>query len=137
LAQADWRHSGASEIQLLGRDARSRGYHGFIRLESTSADIISVRLRGAPESEVEASGVELVSSEDFLPWQVRWEADALATEVQDGPLTLSDDLPFRAFELTINLPRNWTDELLREAVSSILRRFIIRHRAHQSYAQHL
>ena len=136
LVNASWAHSSAPEIDLLQKDARARGYHGFVRIETTTDDVISARLRGHAEGS-EAAGVELISSEDFDPLGVRWEADAANAEPADGPLTLLDDLPFRAFELTLRIPAAWSAYLHREAVSSILKRFILRYRGLQAYSQHL
>jgi len=136
LASANWANSSAPEINLLQKDARSRGYHGFVRvLTASGTDEISVSLRSQFPSAVQAPGVEFISSEDFDPLTVRWEsANAL---INDGPLTLNDDLPFSAFELTLRIPAAWSADLYREAVSSILRRFILRYRTLQAYGQHL
>jgi hypothetical protein len=138
LPDASWRGTRAPEIDLLEKDARVRGYHGYVRLETTSTDdVVSVRLRNEAGGSPAASGIELVSSLDFEPWPVRWEADPLERRVADGPLSVADDLPLRPFELTIRLPQAWSAELVREASNTILKRFIIRHRALQAYSQHL
>jgi len=136
LAQANWVHSSLPEIDLLQKDARARGYHGFVRvLTATGTDEISVSLRSQFPAAVQAPGVEFISSEDFEPLPVRWEsAGAL---INDGPLTLNDDLPFSAFELTLRVPASWSAGLYQEAVSSILRRFILRYRTLQAYGQYL
>jgi hypothetical protein len=136
LAQANWVHSSFPEIDLLQKDARARGYHGFVRvLTATGTDEISVSLRSQFPAAVQAPGVEFISSEDFEPLPVRWEsAGAL---INDGPLTLNDDLPFSAFELTLRVPAAWSAGLYQEAVSSILRRFILRYRTLQAYGQYL
>ena len=68
---------------------------------------------------------------------MRWEADSIETAPADGPLTLLDDLPFRAFELALRIPAAWSAYLHREAVSSILKRFILRYRSLQAHGQHL
>lgn len=138
LEGENWARPAAPEINVLEKDARVRGYHGFIRLETTSDDsAISVRLRNRSADAAIPSGIELVSSEDFEPYTVRWEADALDQDPTDGPLTVVDDLPLRPFELTIRLPREWSAELHQSAIASILRRLILRHRALQAYSQHL
>jgi len=138
LPLASWRDAGVPELNLLEKDARARGYHGYVRLETTGTEeVISVRLRNEVGGSPAASGIELVSSVDFEPWPVRWEADALNSRVSDGPLTVGDDLPLQPFELTLRLPQNWSAELIREATNTILKRFIIRHRALQAYSQHL
>jgi len=138
LHRENWSRPLAPEINVLEKDARVCGYHGFIRLETTSDDnAISVRLRNHPTDTAPASGIELVSSEDFEPYPVRWEADAAGETPSDGPLTAADDLPLRPFELTLGLPREWSVERHQTAIASILRRLILRHRALQSYSQHL
>lgn len=138
LAQENWSRSHAPEINVLEKDARLRGYHGFIRLDTTSDDgAISVRLRSAPEQIAAAPGIELVSSHDFEPWVVQWESGAPQDKPADGPLTVVDDLPIRPFELTIRLPKDWTAEVYQSAIKVILHRLILRQRALQSYSQHL
>jgi hypothetical protein len=138
LARANWQNSAEPEVDLLQKDARARGYHGFIRIESSaSTDEISVSLRGPAADAITAPGVELISSDDFEPLSVRWEAEAAGENASHGPLTLSDDLPFRAFELTLRIPATWSAALSREAVSSILRRFILRYRTLQAYSHYL
>lgn len=138
LEQASWRDSPAPELDLLQKDARVRGYHGFVRVETApGADVVTARLRGHTDSAVSVSGVELISSEDFEPLPVRWEADPAEGRVSDGPLTLVDDLPFRAFELILRIPAAWSADLYREAVASILKRFILRYRTLQAYGQNL
>jgi hypothetical protein len=68
---------------------------------------------------------------------VRWEADKVGSAPHTGPLTATDDLPLRPFELTIRLPKEWTVELHESAIAVILRRLILRHQAIQAYGQHL
>lgn len=132
LETENWSHSSLPEISLLGKDARTRGYHGYLRLETAGGiDDITVNLRGTTE----ASGVELISSEDFEPLPVRWEADALDHMPSDGPLSLVDDLPFPPFELTLRIPASWQGDLHRVSVSSILKRFVLRYRGLQAYSQ--
>jgi len=131
LGAEDWSRPKVPEIELLGKDARTRGYHGFVIIETVpGGDEITVSLRGTDE----AAGVELISSEDFDPLPVRWEADAFNTAPASGPLTLVDDLPFRPFELTLRVPAEWPTDLHRTVVSSVLKRFILRYRALQAYS---
>jgi hypothetical protein len=136
LAERSWTEPGVPEIDLLARDVRSRAYHGFIRIETTPGDddAVTVRLRG---QFAEGLGVELLDSADLAPWSVRWTADAFGTAPTDGPLALSDDLPYAPFELTLGLPAAWSAELHREAVTAILKKFIQRHLAYLAYGQHL
>ncbi|HSI09148.1 MAG: hypothetical protein ACAH89_05265 [Rariglobus sp.] len=136
LAAHSWIDSRVPELELLASDTRSRAYHGFVRIESTDAndDVITIRLRG---HSADALGLELLSSNDISPWDVRWESGPVDAAPADGPLSLSDDLPFRPFELTIGLPSAWSVELHREAVTTILKNFIQRYRGFHAYAQHL
>jgi hypothetical protein len=136
LASSSWVLPSVPEVALLAGDVRSRGYHGFVRIETTTADddVISVCLRGHT---AETLGVEFINSEDIAPWSVRWSADPVDAVPVDGPLSLSEDLPFQPFELTIGLPSTWSVELHREATTAILKKFILRHRGFHAFAQHL
>jgi hypothetical protein len=136
LADRSWQSPASPELKLLSLDARSRGYHGFIRIESadTTDDVITIRLRG---HSADALGLELLSSHDIAPWDVRWESDPIDTTPFDGPLSLSDDLPFQPFELALGIPSSWSVELHREVVTTILKNFIQRYRGFHAYAQHL
>ncbi|MBW8780546.1 MAG: hypothetical protein JF599_01475 [Verrucomicrobia bacterium] len=136
LASASWSYPTFPEIDLLAKDARGRGYHGFVRIETTADDddVVGIRLRGQA---AEAIGVELISSEDVVPWPVRWEAEPVSAVVTDGPLSLVDDLPLQPFELTLRVPVAWSHELHREAVTSILKGFILRYRGFHAYGQNL
>ncbi len=136
LSGASWNHPPAPELDLLSKDARGRGYYGFVRIEASNADddVVTIRLRGHA---LEVVGVEIISSEDVEPWEVRWVTEPAEAVVEDGPLSLADDLPFAPFELTLQLPSSWPAEMHREATSSILRRFILRYRGFHAYGQHL
>lgn len=136
LADASWSYPPAPEIDLLSKDARGRGYYGFVRVETadTDEDVVTIRLRGHA---LEAVGVEIISSEDVEPWAVRWVTEPADAIVGDGPLSLADDLPFEPFELALQLPSTWSAEMHREATASILKRFILRYRGFHAYGQHL
>ena len=136
LGSKSWIASGVPELDLLAADVRGRAYHGFVRVETTDADddVITIRLRG---HSADALGLELLSSHEISPWEVRWESGPVDATPADGPLSLSDDLPFQPFELTLGLPSSWSVELHREAVTTILKNFIIRYRGFHAYAQHL
>lgn len=136
LTGLSWQAPASAELKLLGLDARSRGYHGFVRLETSHADddVVTIRLRGHA---ADALGLELLNSDDTAPWQVRWESEPSAAAPADGPLSLSDDLPFHPFELTLAFPASWSVELHREASAAILKNFIQRYRGFHAYAQHL
>ncbi len=136
LASGHWAHSREPELNLLEQDARLTGYHGFVRLETAPGqDVATVRLRFATNDNP-TPDVELISSEDFEPFPVRWEVGSTGLP-GDGPLSVADDLPTRPFELTLRLPAAWPTELYREAAASILKRFIIRYRGFIAYGQHL
>jgi hypothetical protein len=136
LASANWAQTNEPEINLLEQDARLSGYHGFVRLETVrNQDVATVRLRFAP-NDYSTPDVELVSSDDFEPFGVRWESDAGHTP-KDGPLSIAGDLAVPPFELTLRLPAAWPVEQYREATASILKRFIIRYRGFLAYGQNL
>jgi hypothetical protein len=136
LTAAHWGRSDAPEIALLERDARAVGYHGYIRIETGSLcdDMIGLRMR-APDGLAASPDVELVSSDDFESYPVRFERGHSAAS--DGPLSIAADLPVQPFELTLRIPGAWSDVDYRRAVNFVLGRFILRYRAFQAYAQHL
>jgi len=138
LDAANWSLSSAPEINLLEKDARQRGYHGFIRVEATPPgdDVVSVRMR-EPAGLAPSPDVELISSEDTDPFPVRFERASAGGLISDGPLTMANDLSNQPFELTLRVPRAWPDEIHDRAVVDILMRFILRYRAFQAYGQHL
>ncbi|HSY54075.1 MAG TPA: hypothetical protein VK785_06485 [Opitutaceae bacterium] len=137
LARENWARTTAPELSLLEKDARLRGYHGFVRLETALGDdVVTVRLRTAAQVENPTPGVELITSEDITPFAVRWESTTVGAS-EDGPLASADDLPFQPFELTLRLPGAWAPELHREATASILKRFVLRYRGLIAYGQHL
>jgi hypothetical protein len=134
LAGEGWGASAAPEIDLLARDARLQNYHAFVRVETGPADdAVTLRLRASAAG---SPSVPLVSSADFEPFAVRWEIDTDATPAA-GPLSIGDDLAFRPLELTLRVPADWSPEFYREAVTTILKRFIIRYRGLLAYGQHL
>lgn len=136
LADQDWTHSREPEIDLLGKHARLTGYHGFVVIDTQGEtdDVIVATLRGAEGSTRRPTGVELVSSEDFAGWQVRFESFSGAATALGGPLSLVDDLPLSPYELRLTFPCHWSAERIQAATSEILTRFILRYRAHQAYA---
>ncbi len=137
LADEHWAHTPAPELNLLEKDARLRGYHGFVNVETAPGeDVVTVRLRGADEAYYVTPDLELFSSEDVDPFPVRWEAVPSTTPTA-GPLSVADDLPLRPFELTLRIPAAWSPELYREAMATILKRFVLRYRGFIAYGQHL
>ncbi|MFA5263137.1 MAG: hypothetical protein WC378_04880 [Opitutaceae bacterium] len=137
LVRQSWTQAVAPEIDLLEKDSRLRSYHGFVRVESAPGDdAITVRLRTPAHEEHPTPGVELIDSNDVAPFMVRWETASVDASA-DGPLTIADDQPFHPFELTLRIPAAWPAELYREAVASILKRFVLRYRGIVAYGQHL
>jgi hypothetical protein len=134
LRSAAWTYPAPPEINLLAQDAKHRAYHGFVRIETAPADeVITLRLRGP---HLNTDEIEFISSEETDPYSVRFESWP-DQAVLDGPLSLGDDLLFRPFEVTLRVPGNWPLENYSEAVSSILKRFIVRYRSFLAYGQHL
>ncbi|WP_043588890.1 hypothetical protein [Geminisphaera colitermitum] len=139
LATASWTLPAADheEIEHLALDVRGTHYHGFVRLETTHDDAITVTLR-VPDNDTAYTGVELLNSEDFGAWPVRWEGDASGhTAAITGPLSLAEDLPRQPFELTLAIPAGWTDAQHHEAVAHTLRNIILRQRAFEANAWHI
>lgn len=134
LAAENWASSQEPEIELLAREARLQSFHGFVRIETVAdVDEITVRLNGVGQT----AGVELVSSDDFEPLPVRWEGSALDETPSAGPLSLADDLPLSPFELSLQVPARWSDDLYRVDVSSFLKRFVVRYRELQAFSHNL
>jgi hypothetical protein len=135
LAAARWNPDGPPEIALLERDARQRGYHGFVRIETGGGDedLIVLQVRGA-HADARSPDLELITSEETRTFPVRFEAGPVP---DGGPLSLSDDLPFAPFELTLRIPASWSDEAYQHAAVTLLERFLRRYRAFQAYGQHL
>jgi len=136
LAKARWGPGAAAELRLLEKDARQRGYHGFVRIEtgSDAEDMIILRVRG-PLAEAQSPDFELVTSEETGTFPVRFEASA--GPHRDGPLSIADDLPVAPFELTLRIPGSWSDDAYQHAAVTLLERFLRRYRAFQAYGQHL
>jgi hypothetical protein len=137
LASAHWGSSAFPEIGLLEKDARQRGYHGFVRVETGGADedLITLRVRGQVANAL-SPDLELITSEETRSFPVRFEAAAAAAS-EDGPLSITDDLPGSPFELTLRIPSTWSEDAYRHAVVTLLERFLKRYRAFQAYGQHL
>jgi hypothetical protein len=134
LTAHGWASPSAPEIDLLAKDSRLLTYHAFIRIESAPADdVVTLRLRSTGGA---ASSVPMISSEDTDPFPVRWEIESGPSPAA-GPLSLADDLPFRPLDLTLRVPAVWSPEFYREAVASILKRFIVRYRSLLAYGQNL
>lgn len=136
LDSIHWMQTEEPELNLLEQDARLSGYHGFVRLETIRGqDVPVVQLRFA-QNDYPTPEVNLVSSDDFEPFGVRWETSP-ANSSSSGPLSISEDLPVPPFELVIGLPASWSAEFYREATASILKKFIVRYRGFLAYGQNL
>ncbi len=138
LAEAPWGHGSPPEIGLLERDARQRGYHGFVRVETgpPGEELIVLRVRGV-YSDAASPDLELITSEETRSFPVRFEARPGGAPARDGPLSLARDLPLAPFELTLRLPAAWSDDAYQHAAVTLLERFLQRYRAFQAYGQHL
>jgi len=137
LTTAHWRRSPSPEINLLEKDARGRGYHGFVRIESAaSADDLVIRVR-QPAIRALSPDLELITSEDAESFPVRFEFISARTPAIDGPLSVTDDLPVAPFELTLQVPAAWPEHDYQRSVVVLLKRFLRRYRAFQAYGQHL
>ncbi len=141
LGAESWLDPLSPEIALLARDARQRAYDVFVRIEAApsapgaAAAEVTVRVRGDISSDLGSLAGELLTSEEFAPFAVRFEAEALP--VADGPLALAEDFGRAPLELTLVLPSSWSPELYREAVAQISKRLLLRYRGHQSFGQHI
>jgi hypothetical protein len=137
LATAHWRRASSPEIGLLEKDARGRGYHGFVRIESAAAaDDLVVRVR-QPNVRPLSPDLELITSDDAESFPVRFEFIRAGVPATDGPLSVTDDLPVAPFELTLQVPASWPEHDYQRAVVVVLKRFLRRYRAFQAYGQHL
>lgn len=137
LGRANWSYPDHPEIDLLAKDARGRGYHGFIRLRTDSTvEDVTVSIGAGVDAVAFSSGVEFLTSEDFAPWPVRWEGSS-HERARFGPLSLVDDLPVSPFEITLRVPGEWNASLQRESVGRILRAIIVRLRGFDAHAWHI
>jgi hypothetical protein len=136
LAAGHWGRAHAPELELLEKDSRLQGYHGFIRIESAPAgeSVATLRMRGSAAEEL-SPDLELISTDETGPIPIRFEA--CPGPAESGPLSVADDLPFAPFELTLSLPSAWPDAIYQNAAGLLLQRFLWRYRAFQAYAQNL
>jgi hypothetical protein len=138
LSGAHWGREAPPEIALLERDARARGYHGFVRVETGHADdeLIRVGVRGSLSGAL-SPDLDLITSEETRSFPVRFESPVGAEAPADGPLSAADDFPVSPFELTLSIPGSWSDDSYLHAAVTLLERFLRRYRAFQAYGQHL
>ncbi|MBE2215146.1 MAG: hypothetical protein IAE82_14825 [Opitutaceae bacterium] len=136
LSRQHWNLSSEPEIELLAGDARTRGYHGFVRIEAAPIVQLAAVLRSGSRM---AQGTDLVlvpPAVDGEPFPTRWVVDANEA-VTNGPLTLADDLIHGPFELALLVPNVWSEEVFTEAVVQVLRRFLVHFRSSYAYGIHL
>jgi hypothetical protein len=138
LSTAHWGREAPPEIGLLEQDARARGYHGFVRVETGHAEdeLIGVSVRGS-FSGTASPDLELITSEETRSFPVRFESASRGGPTTDGPLSAADDYPVNPFELTLSIPGAWSDDAYQHAAVTLLERFLTRYRAFQAYGQHL
>lgn len=138
LEAVPWDRDEPVEIGLLGRDARQRGYHGFVRVETgePGEEMIVLQVRG-PFSQALSPDLELITSEETRSFPVRFESLAEAPGLPAGPLRLTQDLPQAPFELVLRIPGSWSAEAYQHAAVTLLERFLSRYRAFLAYGQHL
>ena len=138
LGAAHWGRTDSPEIRLLERDARGRGYHGFVRIETAAGtdDVVTVQVR-QPAARALSPDLDLITSDDAESFPVRFETVPSGVPAADGPLSVTDDLPVAPFELAIRVPKSWPDHDYQRAVVVLLKRFLRRYRAFQAYGQHL
>jgi hypothetical protein len=138
LASSHWGRPGSPEVELLEKDIRLQGYHGFVRVETSSSgeDAAVIRICGSVAEHL-APDLEVITTANTDAFPVRFEVGAASSNPGAGPISISDDLPFTPFELTLSIPAGWPDDLHQAAASVLLQRFLWRYRAFQAYGQHL
>ncbi|MBE2213916.1 MAG: hypothetical protein IAE82_08605 [Opitutaceae bacterium] len=136
LTRAHWNLSDSPEIALLSQDARLRAYHGFVRVESAAVTEIVATIRNGSRAGSGNDSV-LAGPGDAAGFRVRWFVEKGGDHASSGPLTLADDLPLAPFELRVEVPDVWNDQLYSEAVLQVLKSFIIHYRATYAYGIHL
>jgi hypothetical protein len=134
LAAESWEESIEPEIAVLRQDAYVRGYHGFVRVEAGAVEAVTATVRQPGHTQM--SGLPaLIAEESSDVFPIRWERDT--TRPASGPLTIADDFALQPFELVLRFPQQWSDDVYRDAVNQVLRRFIVRYRATLSYGLNL
>ena len=138
LALAHWGRRPPPEIALLACDARQRGYHGFVTVETAPPgdDAISICVRGSAAA-VMSPDAELITSQETGSFPVRFEARGCEGAPSSGPLSIASELPLDPFQLILRIPGSWPDDAHRHAAATIIERVLRRYRAYQAHAQHL
>jgi hypothetical protein len=137
LTAEHWDDSVQPEVALLRQDARLRGYHGFVRIESAAVAEVTGVVRRVGRASVSLTDVDLVAADQTDRFPVRWERHFSDRPPQQGPLSIADDFAIGPFELILRIPNVWDAPLYREAVAQVLRHFIVRYRATLSYGLNL
>jgi hypothetical protein len=137
LASAGWGRQPPPEIALLAADARQRGYHGFVTVETAPPGdhLIGVCVRGSAAGGL-SPGIELVTPEETRSFSVRMEPPSDRARPAAGPLSLPE-LPVHPFALTLRIPGSWPDEAYQHAAATLIERILRRYRAYQAHGQHL
>lgn len=136
LATENWDDSSEPEIAFLRQDAYSRGYHGFIRLESGPGEQITGTVRSTYRRSDRDASV-FFPPETGATFPVRWTSDHHPDVVSHGPLSIADDYAVSPFEIVLRVPEKWNEELYRAAVNHTLRRFIAHYRGMLAYGINL
>lgn len=139
LAYDSWSCPGATEIALLSRDVRTRGYHGFVRVEAAAPgdDSVSLRVRAPAGFVASAPDVEVISSAELAPLEVRFEHEVFERGRSFGPLELAEDLGVQPFELTVRVPSTWSRSQFESTVAHVLVRFVHHYRAFHAFGGEL
>lgn len=136
LAGEHWGRSTAPEIEFLSRDARLRGYQGFVRVTTTADALPNVRVRTSASVPEHQTTLELFTPADFQPWAASFQTIAPGTAAS-GPLSIADDLPFAPFEVEFLLPYDWPQAQADLVLRDLLQRLIACYRALAAYGLHL
>lgn len=139
LAQEAWPGSRAPEIRLLERDARERGYHGFVRIETAPAgeDQMTVSVRGSERSAAGSLTADFLAADAASAPAVRFERVLLGAGAVTGPLSMVGDVAMPPFELTLRIPASWSDTDYNTATADVALRLLRSYRAFQAYGGQL
>ena len=137
LGSTHWGGGAPPEIRRQEKDARARGYHRFVRIETAADDdLVSVRIRH-PATRPLSPDLLLITTQEPESFPVVFDIIPAEAAAPDGPLSVTDDLPVAPFELALRVPAAWPDHDYQRAVVVVLKRFLRRYRAFQAYGQHI
>lgn len=130
LASQHWGHTSAPEIKLLERDVRRRNYDGFVRVQSAPEGdhVPSLRVRAFTGGFLGSSRERAAFAAEEVP-PIRVERGDPAT---GGPLTVSADGLTTPFEVTLRIPRFWSDVRYGKAAGAFLGRLLAHYRGFQA-----